>query len=413
MPRVDRVLWLGLLTVVALRPWVLDLVVPERILTVQWAGLCIGLAWWLSQRGWRKPLHPHLLWPCLLLWFGCLTSATLSEDRLEALLQAQALTFGIVLCAAAALAPWPRRQQLLIVLIAASTALALHGLWQAAVLFPAFERFDWSRLTPEAYVADFATEVIARRRVFGPFPLPGLLAAALILLLPVSVSVLRPWATTPPRRLIARLVFGVQGAALLLTQSLGGFCALGAATVVVLLIRRRPWWQPASVLCLALVCIGTLLLIRPELSNPDHPRNPIVQRFRYWQSTAGMIRDHPLRGIGAGNYALVYPRYQRPQATQARFAHNAWLQTWAEWGIVGLVGLAALSVGSIRLASGHPIGFQIALWAFWMLASIDITWSILQVACLFWPLLGILSHTDHAERREAVRRGGGPDRTPA
>ena len=56
-----------------------------------------------------------------------------------------------------------------------------------------------------------------------------------------------------------------------------------------------------------------------------------------------------------------------------------------------MLGLVGLFLGSIRLIASQPKAFQIAVWAFWMLATIDITWSIMQVACLWWPLLGLLT----------------------
>ena len=386
-----RLLWMGLLVVVAWRPWVLDLVYPERIILIQGAGIGIGLAWWVIRQGWRRRPDSRVLVPCLILFLAFLLSTALTEYHLEAFLQGQALLFGVLLFVAAALAPKAQRQQLLVVLVITGTLLALRSLWQAAVLFPAFERFAWTQLTAHDHVASFVSEVIARRRVFGPFPLPALLAGSLAILLPISVAVIQPWATTSKRRIIAIAVWGAQATALFLTQSLGGIGSLCAATLLVLTVRRSPWRQRIAVLCLTLLSVGLLLAVRPELSMLDHPRNPIIQRWRYWNSTVEMIRDHPIRGIGAGDYALVYPDYQLPEATEARFAHNVWLHTWAEWGILGLLGLVGLFLGSIRLIASQPKAFQIAVWAFWMLATIDITWSIMQVACLWWPLLGLLT----------------------
>ena len=391
MRSLQRPIWLLLLAVVAFRPWVLDLVYPERIILVQWAGLGIGLVWWVIQQGWRRPLHAPLLVPCLILFLAYLLSATLSDHRLEAFIEGQSLAFGVVLCAAVALASERHRRQLLVVLVITGTVLALRALWQAAVLFPAFERFAWSDLTRQTHVANFVTEVIGRRRVFGPFPLPALLAGALVILLPVSVAVLQPWARTSKRRLVAIAIWGIQGTALFLTQSLGGLASICAATLLVLMLRHHAWRQRIVMFGITLVSIGVLLVLRPELTMPDHALNPIVQRWRYWNSTVEMIRDHPIRGIGAGDYASVYSNYQRPWSTQTHFAHNVWLQTWAVWGLLGLIGLLGLFVGSIRLAVSQPTGVQIALWGFWMIATIDITWSVMQVACLWWPLLGLLT----------------------
>lgn len=408
---VEMLLWSSLLGVVAVRPWVLD--VPERVSLVQWIGLLAGLVWcimkWSPMGGVarvegsrvQRGLPPSLAGPCLIVLLAFLVSSFGGYDRREIFLQGHGLVFGMLLCAGVALASQSQRQQLRWILLGTGTLLSLHALWQAFVLFPALTNFPWNELTAEgrltgipAHTVEYATQVIERRRVFGPFPLPGLLGAALAMLLPLSVATLTPVAHTLLRRLITIAVWGLQTIALLLTQSLAAISSTGAAIVLVLVLRRSAWRSKLAILCVTVVSVGILLAIRPELSGRAHPRNPIVQRWRYWVSTVHMIRAHPLRGVGAGNYVAVYPRYRRPLATDTRFAHNAFLHVWAEWGVLGVIGLLGLFIGSVRLAARQPAGHQIAIWAFWFMAFIDVTWSYPQLTCLWWPLLGLSTIAD-------------------
>lgn len=390
--------WWSLLLVIALRPWIVEFIHPSRILLVQWLGLGASLAWWLAHRRSAPAMTLAVRRACWVLLAGFALSL-IGHDRREAWLEGQGLLFGMGLCVAASLADERERRQLFGLFVVTGTLLGLHALWQAAVLFPSLEYFPWSQLTATEHVATFAAEVVARRRVFGPYPLPGLLAGALALLVPISVAVLTRWATTPARRIASVAIGGTQITALLLTQSLGGIGSLCIAAVWVLARRHGRWPQRLAIGTVALASIAMVLVVRPEVLIAQHPRNPIVQRWRYWGSTLHMIQDHPLRGVGAGNYSSTYERYRHPLATGTRFAHNVWLQAWAEWGLVGLVGLVGLLTATLRCASAQPLGIQVALWAFWLLASIDITWSVGQVLGLWWPLIGLVStpgpHTPH------------------
>ena len=165
---------------------------------------------------------------CLLAALTLASPASL--DHQAAWLQKIELVFGITLCVSILLADPTHRRQLQMVLTITGALLSLYAIWQRVVLFPALTDFPWSELVTTGpwrnipvHTAEFAATVIARRRVFGPFPLPGLLASALVMLLPISVDTLRGWATTPARRLFTSVVWGLQGTALLLTQSLRGW----------------------------------------------------------------------------------------------------------------------------------------------------------------------------------------------
>ena len=129
MRRLTHWLWLTVLAVIALRPWVLDLVLPERILIVHWAGIASALAWWLTRQGWRHAPSKALLIPCALLFLGYMQGGALSTAPIEALLQSSALLLGILLFFGTSQASVTERKQLLVILAASGTALAIKGLW--------------------------------------------------------------------------------------------------------------------------------------------------------------------------------------------------------------------------------------------------------------------------------------------
>jgi O-antigen ligase len=63
----------------------------------------------------------------------------------------------------------------------------------------------------------------------------------------------------------------------------------------------------------------------------------VGQRYQFWEIALKMIRDHPLLGVGAGNFMHQFSRYSGIVSLQrsAAVAHNAFLAVTAEQGIPG------------------------------------------------------------------------------
>ncbi len=89
-------------------------------------------------------------------------------------------------------------------------------------------------------------------------------------------------------------------------------------------------------------------------------------RLGLWRRTLTMIHDHPLLGVGPGNWPVLFPRYAEPGAADdgvltatrvPRQVHDDPLERAAETGIPGLIALAVLVAGAAiavrrRLRSG-------------------------------------------------------------
>lgn len=74
-------------------------------------------------------------------------------------------------------------------------------------------------------------------------------------------------------------------------------------------------------------------------SEDDANRN---QRIAIWKMTAKMIREHPVIGVGAGNWKIVIPDYyetgyNRTWYNNWRNPHNDFIWTMAEKGILGFI----------------------------------------------------------------------------
>jgi O-antigen ligase len=63
-----------------------------------------------------------------------------------------------------------------------------------------------------------------------------------------------------------------------------------------------------------------------------------LERLAFWRVALDMWRDHPLLGVGFGNYQAVYARYALPKWRMALgHAHNYYLNIAAETGLIGLL----------------------------------------------------------------------------
>lgn len=74
-----------------------------------------------------------------------------------------------------------------------------------------------------------------------------------------------------------------------------------------------------------------------------HPESSTGRRMNYYKTTAAIIRDHPVLGVGTGGFAIAYrEKIRGTDVPEANNPHNQYLLTAAQLGVVGLIGLAAL-----------------------------------------------------------------------
>jgi O-antigen ligase len=161
--------------------------------------------------------------------------------------------------------------------------------------------------------------------------LAGVLSLVLLVALPSLV-------VTPTRWRVAAWLSGLAG--LIATFVRGawvGFLA-GAATLLVLLPRRR-LVVLGAVLVLALAVLLVPATRRRAESIVDPADATAHERWAMWASAVAMAGDHPLIGVGPGQVKHVYLDYAAPEFRQRPrgHVHSSPLQILAERGILGLV----------------------------------------------------------------------------
>jgi O-antigen ligase len=206
-------------------------------------------------------------------------------------------------------------------------------------------------------------------RAYGHFEQPNPFAGYLGTILPfaVALSLLAQPRWLRGLALIAGLALV---AGILLSQSRGAWIGVLTALCVMALAgtgraRRLVWPAVYGLLLLTTISMAGLLpaswtarlgaLIenfglfdaRTVIVTPDN--FALVERMAHWQAGWSMFLDHPLLGVGAGNYPVAYELYSLPGWREALgHAHNYYLNIAAESGLAGLIALLILLVVSYR-----------------------------------------------------------------
>ncbi|WP_110954088.1 O-antigen ligase family protein [Anaerosinus massiliensis] len=119
--------------------------------------------------------------------------------------------------------------------------------------------------------------------------------------------------------------------------------ALTIPSILILLMKNKKM----LITILLIVLASTSMLINNNdalqkrfYSITDHNYQSNAERVRMWKSAWNMFSDHPIAGVGLGNYMEQYrTKYILPEAKERNqwHAHNVFMQTLAESGIIGIL----------------------------------------------------------------------------
>ncbi len=239
-------------------------------------------------------------------------------------------------------------------------------------------------------------------------------------------------------RVVGGVAAGLSVIAIGFTYSRGGLVALALTalpmTVWVPRERRRSFAVAAAValvaggVALAPTQFGQRVAALGELTSAMQGGTPsdsaLRGRISEMTSAAMMFADHPLMGVGYGNFETYYHRYARELALdgrrEERQAHSLYLEVAAETGLIGIAAFGSLlffaftsvlRMRSVLLASGRETeaqaatAFAIALFGY-LAGSVFLH---LTYPRYFWLLLGIA----FAARGTVEQRAPAAIQTPA
>ena len=213
---------------------------------------------------------------------------------------------------------------------------------------------------------------VFEKRIAGPLGDPNFFAQILVILVPVGLTLAAESRGLRARGL-ALVATGLILGGAVLTYSRGGALALGCVLLLTLVSRRiRPRQVGLGLLALVLVLLltppeflrrlGTISQVLPGGEEVLDPDSSFQERKLYALTAWAMFLDHPLLGVGAGNYTVHFDRYADEVGFSARdyeqpgevhYPHNLYLEIAAETGLVGLAlftAVAAAAFISLRRA---------------------------------------------------------------
>ncbi len=198
-------------------------------------------------------------------------------------------------------------------------------------------------------------------RIAGPLGDPNYFAQ--VLLLGVPVALVLAWRSRGWGRGLALGATALLIAAILFTYSRGAAVALLVVLALTAALRgvsRRQLLAAAAIALLALSLaphgfrerLSTLAQLLPgaaaEVTDPD---SSFAKRRLVTQAAGAMYLDHPVLGVGAGNYPVRFDPYGARIGSaaalyddpgEAQYPHNLYLEVAAETGTVGLVLFVAI-----------------------------------------------------------------------
>jgi O-antigen ligase len=204
--------------------------------------------------------------------------------------------------------------------------------------------------------------------IFGPYVNDDHFAGLMEMLIPVAVLYIggRQGGFSAGALLLSVSGATLAFASLLLSGSRGGLLAVSLEIAVATSVLRRRGarnpmgrrWAMAAITLLA----GVMLFAYLDPGWVAKRLGSLAHTDGAWAEWAGsrkvmaldalrMWRDHPILGVGLGDFGTAYPRYQSyPSNEWVDHAHNDYIEALAETGLVGaLLILSALAL-FLRLA---------------------------------------------------------------
>ena len=166
---------------------------------------------------------------------------------------------------------------------------------------------------------------------------------------------------------------GIIGAALFASWSRGAWLGFAVSLFVILVaLPRRPLKGISLALALAALfaalwsagllprsVVSRITTAATDLFSYNDVRGAnftpanfaVIERLAHWQAAIGMAQDHPLFGVGLGNYAIRYADYHLINwEAPLGHAHNQYLNFLAETGVVGLAAYLAFWIAIFRVS---------------------------------------------------------------
>jgi putative inorganic carbon (HCO3(-)) transporter len=160
--------------------------------------------------------------------------------------------------------------------------------------------------------------------------------------------------------------------------------------------------------------IGILTLFIPTVLDrvreiPNSSQNE--SRIKLWKTAIMMIKEHPILGVGNGNYISRYDEYINKykglsyNAYTRYTTHNSYLKVWSELGIIGIVSFLGILITALlrvkklftitndKFIKAFYMGVFASMIAFYFMNISDNLVFVPKATTYFWVLLATAEST--------------------
>lgn len=261
--------------------------------------------------------------------------------------------------------------------------LSVSGLMAIDGIFQQLTKTDFIRHRDFRYV----TAAFSNPNAFGAYLVPTLLMVSTLFFYTSLKKQYR-------YKLILSLLAVLLNICLVLTFSRGAWIGFFAGLSLLILVSKK------KKIFYVLVCniVGFILIpaLRQQVLNSFQVGGDGF-RFTIWPVAISMIKENPFLGKGVGTFMAHFSQY--PTNLNPQYAHNCFLQIWAETGIFSLISF--LLFAGLLLYQGikkfskdnYPVllGLVSGVFGFLTHSFFDTNLYSLQLATLFWVFMGLIS----------------------
>ena len=196
--------------------------------------------------------------------------------------------------------------------------------------------------------------ILHQRRPDGIFDNPNALAGHLLLLIPIILAGLFDKGFNKILKILAMVSLIIVLLTLIITESRGAIIALVLAGIGAIFYYTKNQKRAFMIMFISAI-LGVSLISFLAPKNIDRFSRIFQyqkleaygdrERIYLWESATMMFKDHPVAGVGLGNFNSAYNSgYMMPDAKNNLLVHphNMILYSMSETGIVGTIGLLSL-----------------------------------------------------------------------
>lgn len=367
----------GLLLAAVVALFVGTPLLPSEAATLEGSHATLGMLWCLLLGGWSAAALAQLVPPPRLDWTLIAGLVLIGLHSLSAVVMGNSgggrpalntlwiwVNYGIgAFLLRQLVTSAVQCRAVVAVMVALAVCLSTHACYQYFVSQPSFQQAY--KENPEKFLKEggYSTDKqsverkhledrLFSREPLSTFSLTNSLAGFLAPWLVIAAGIgLGEFSKEGNRRaLVAATIAALfMAGCLLLTKSRTAVLAAGCGTGLLLLYGRRGGfqvgWKIPAVAAGCLLLIGLAVVVAGGLDAEVLSEAPkaLLYRLQYWRSTAAMIADHPLLGVGPGRFQAFYSRYKLPEASETvADPHNFLLEIWATAGTPALLALLAM-----------------------------------------------------------------------